>query len=105
MQISRSAACPSVAMFARPFSQTRVARTNGEEAKEEQAVVDAAVKSTESPGSTAELIEVDSGVGSVVFVSNITFEATEMHLREAFAKYGDVSEVSIGRDGRGLSRG
>ena len=43
--------------------------------------------------------------GHSIFVSNMTFDATEMHLREAFGKYGEITDAFIGRDGRGLSRG
>ncbi|ORY62166.1 uncharacterized protein BCR38DRAFT_437705 [Pseudomassariella vexata] len=43
--------------------------------------------------------------GFSIFISNMTFDATDMHLREAFGKYGTITSVNIGRDGRGLSRG
>ncbi|GAP83608.1 putative nucleic acid-binding protein [Rosellinia necatrix] len=42
---------------------------------------------------------------TTIFVSNMTFDATDMHLHEAFSKYGEIKEINIGRDGRGLSRG
>lgn len=43
--------------------------------------------------------------GFTIFISNVTFDATETHLTEAFRKYGDITQTNIGRDGRGLSRG
>ncbi|KAI0539262.1 RNA-binding domain-containing protein [Xylaria digitata] len=43
--------------------------------------------------------------GATIFISNMTFDATETHLQEAFGKYGDILSTNIGRDGRGLSRG
>ncbi|KAF2968278.1 hypothetical protein GQX73_g5350 [Xylaria multiplex] len=42
---------------------------------------------------------------ATIFISNMTFDATEAHLQEAFGKYGDILACNIGRDGRGLSRG
>ncbi|KAI1307817.1 RNA-binding domain-containing protein [Xylaria venustula] len=43
--------------------------------------------------------------GHTIFISNVTFDATETHLEEAFGKYGQILQTRIGRDGRGLSRG
>ena len=40
-----------------------------------------------------------------LFVRNMVFDANEQHLKEAFAKYGEISKVAIARDARGLSRG
>lgn len=40
-----------------------------------------------------------------LFVRNMVFEADESHLREAFAKYGEVAHTAIARDSRGLSKG
>ncbi|KAJ2968629.1 hypothetical protein NUW58_g10183 [Xylaria curta] len=42
---------------------------------------------------------------ATIFISNITFEATDVHLTEAFGKYGNIVALNIARDGRGLSRG
>ncbi|KAH8202620.1 hypothetical protein TruAng_003221 [Truncatella angustata] len=113
MQFAKAAARPVVAMPARFFSQTaRVAQD-----QTEQNIVDDAVKSTEGLGSTQETADptlkstptmsesAAQTEGYPVFVSNMTFDATDMHLREAFGKYGDISAIKIGRDGRGLSRG
>lgn len=35
----------------------------------------------------------------------MTFDATDLHLREAYSQYGEITSINIGRDGRGLSRG
>jgi nucleolin len=40
-----------------------------------------------------------------VFIRNMIFDATEKHLESAFEKYGEVIQVSIARDARGLSKG
>ncbi|KAI1109174.1 RNA-binding domain-containing protein [Nemania sp. NC0429] len=42
---------------------------------------------------------------ATIFISNMTFDATEIHIKEAFGKYGDILASNIARDGRGLSRG
>ncbi|RYP49722.1 hypothetical protein DL768_004591 [Monosporascus sp. mg162] len=64
----------------------------------------------EEPGNTTVEGATGSGADSeqskrVVFVSNMTFDATDVHLREAFSQYGEIESINIGRDGRGLSRG
>ncbi|KAI1203896.1 RNA-binding domain-containing protein [Nemania serpens] len=43
--------------------------------------------------------------GTSIFISNMTFDATEVHIQEAFGKYGDILATNVARDGRGLSRG
>lgn len=43
--------------------------------------------------------------GATIFISNMTFDATEVHVQEAFGKYGNILTTNIARDGRGLSRG
>jgi nucleolin len=43
--------------------------------------------------------------GGSIYISNMTFDATEAHLQEAFSKYGEIVSANVGRDGRGLSRG
>lgn len=91
----------------RLFSQT--ARVAQEQDQNEQAIVDEAIKSTEdkstlesTPAATRSGAQEE---GAPIFISNMTFDATDMHLREAFGKYGEVTEVKIARDARGLSRG
>ncbi|CAJ2501008.1 Uu.00g038610.m01.CDS01 [Anthostomella pinea] len=111
MQVSKANMRPATTLpLARYFSQTsRVA----EEAKD-QVVEDAAIESTEETGSTVKsdtLLESSQTErergrdGHSIFISNMTFDATDVHLREAFGKYGDITAINIGRDGRGLSRG
>jgi nucleolin len=94
--------------LARQFSQTcRVAEGPRDP------VVDEAIESVEQTGSTStdaplmsSQTEPERGrAGPTIFVSNMTFDATEEHLREAFTHYGEITAVRIGRDGRGLSRG
>ncbi|KAI1265906.1 RNA-binding domain-containing protein [Xylariaceae sp. FL1019] len=85
----------AVMPLTRYFSQTTSARNEDEE-----------------PASAAALNELNSNTtqpgindGTGIFVSNMTFDATDVHMREAFNKYGEIVSASIGRDGRGLSRG
>ena len=40
-----------------------------------------------------------------IYISNMTFDATEVHLKEAFSQYGEIEDIRIVKDGRGLSRG
>ncbi|KAI0136660.1 hypothetical protein BJ170DRAFT_677532 [Xylariales sp. AK1849] len=111
MQFSKAAVRPAAAIPARYFSHTtRVAQN-------EESIVDEAIQATESLGSTAkvaptlessptEAVRATSrSEGHGLFISNMTFDATDMHLREAFGKYGEILSVKIGRDSRGLSRG
>lgn len=94
MQVSRANAKPAAMLpLARYFSQTsRVAQDEnpfeeGAEATESPAASDAPPR------------------GNTVFISNMTFDATDIHVQEAFSKYGEITELRIARDGRGLSRG
>lgn len=43
--------------------------------------------------------------GHTVFLGNMSYDATETHIHEAFAKYGEILSISIPRDGRGSARG
>ncbi|KAI1142812.1 RNA-binding domain-containing protein [Hypoxylon sp. FL0543] len=104
MQISKAGVRPA-AMFpiSRFFSQSpRVAQ-------DEKSAVEEAISSDDSTsGSPLESSPTESErarQGYSIFISNMTFDATEVHLREAFTKYGEILSLNIGRDGRGLSRG
>ena len=76
--------------LARAFSQTARA------AQEEEAG-DAAAEKKPS--------EFPAEDGTSIYISNMTFDATEVHLKEAFAQYGEIADIRIVKDGRGLSRG
>ncbi|KAI0842845.1 RNA-binding domain-containing protein [Hypoxylon sp. FL0890] len=107
MQVSKANAQPAMMLsLCRYFSQT------SRMAWDEKAAVEEAIGSAERTGSTADTPLESSpteaermAMGHSIFVSNMTFDATEMHLREAFTKYGEILGLKIGRDGRGLSRG
>ncbi|KAI1734776.1 RNA-binding domain-containing protein [Xylaria scruposa] len=113
MQISKANVRPTAVLpLSRYFSQTVPA------AQEDKAAADAvesAIKAAEQSGSTADdnptlqssLTENELALkqGYTVFISNMTFDATDVHLQEAFSKYGTITKVNIARDGRGLSRG
>ncbi|KAI1390279.1 RNA-binding domain-containing protein [Hypoxylon trugodes] len=43
--------------------------------------------------------------GHGIYVSNINFDATDAHLREAFEKFGEIIQLNLVRDNRGVSRG
>ncbi|KAI0154859.1 RNA-binding domain-containing protein [Xylariaceae sp. FL1272] len=85
----------AVLPLTRYFSQTPSARDE-EDVPASPAGVNEVNSSTTQPG-------ISDGTG--IFVSNMTFDATDVHMREAFSKYGEILSTSIGRDGRGLSRG
>lgn len=107
MKFAAAARPAAVAMPSRFFTQT--ARVAQDESESEKNTVEEAMKSTETLGSTqppsSEPVAVGENQGTGLYVSNMSFDATEEHLKEAFAKYGEVVHVNIARDARGLSRG
>lgn len=104
MQVSKANARPaSVMPLARHFSQTmRVAQDS--EAADKQAVEEA-IGSTEQTNSGPLSGQMEPKKTTEIFISNMTFDATDVHLQEAFGKYGEITDLKIIRDGRGLSRG
>ncbi|KAH9888262.1 RNA-binding domain-containing protein [Xylariomycetidae sp. FL2044] len=116
MNVSKANVRPAMSMpLARPFSHTvRVAQEAREPSAEEASessdaqpeVADAQPEvSNDSPLQSSPTLTEEGRAGPSIFVSNIVFDATDLHLREAFSKYGDITQITIGRDGRGLSRG
>ncbi|KAI1099408.1 RNA-binding domain-containing protein [Jackrogersella minutella] len=116
MQIGKANARPATMLpLIRYFSQTsRVAQneriSEEEELEEEEAFAAADEQNGFSAGIEAENIASAPAAesaddGFTVFISNITFDATDVHIREAFSKYGEVVALKVARDGRGLSRG
>jgi RNA recognition motif-containing protein len=114
MQISNANILPVGTLpLSRYFSRTVPVAEQEKDSAE--AVVDSAIQSAEQTGSTVDsdaplessMTENQRAIksGHTVFVSNMTFDATEVHLQEAFGKYGDITATNLGRDGRGLSRG
>lgn len=109
MLFNQATARPAAMPMSRFFSQTSC------RANEEREVVEEATKAAEEGGATNSALDsLEEAAqprrnvqdeGHTLFVSNMSFDATDMHLREAFGKYGDITSVNIGRDGRGLSRG
>lgn len=109
MRFTQATARPAALPMTRFFSQTP------RKANEEREIVEEATKAAEEGGATSDsLNSLEQAArprrsaqdeGHTIFVSNMSFDATDMHLREAFGKYGDITSVNIGRDGRGLSRG
>ncbi|KAL7628595.1 hypothetical protein AAE478_000110 [Parahypoxylon ruwenzoriense] len=110
MKISKANVKPAVMLpLTRYFSQT------SRFAQEDKDVEGAAEfgEQTEQTGSAFDNSPSQSGQTDAaaaeepqsIFISNITFDATEEHLRDAFSKYGEITALNLGRDGRGLSRG
>ncbi|KAI5923330.1 RNA-binding domain-containing protein [Camillea tinctor] len=96
MQISKANMRPAMVMpLARNFSQT-VRRAEEE---------NFAQADSSSPLESSLTERERARQGYTIFVSNMTFDATDAHLREAFSKFGEISAINIGRDARGLSRG
>ncbi|KAI0817791.1 RNA-binding domain-containing protein [Xylaria sp. FL0064] len=113
MQISKSSVQPRGALsLPRYFSQTSPVAEDDVDGK---SAVESAIRAAEQGGSTAAddtplqssptESELGRTQGHVIYVSNMTFDATETHLNEAFGKYGEILASNIGRDPRGLSRG
>jgi hypothetical protein len=106
MQFSKASVRPAAAISARFFSVTR--RVAQDEKVLEELIEPAESTGAAEEGSTLESSPTEkarAGEGHSIFVSNMTFDATDVHLQEAFGKYGELVSVRIGRDGRGLSRG
>lgn len=99
IHVSKANTHPAATLtLSRYFSQT--ARVAQEE--QEDAAVEEATKSAEQDTSTSSRFPPQE---NSIFISNMTFDATDLHLREAFSQYGEILSINIGRDGRGLSRG
>ncbi|KAI1354049.1 RNA-binding domain-containing protein [Xylaria sp. FL0043] len=113
MLISKSSVQPRGALsLPRYFSQTSPVAEDDVDGK---SAVESAIRAAEQGGSTAAddtplrssptENELARAEGHVIYISNMTFDATETHLIEAFGKYGEILTANIGRDPRGLSRG
>ncbi|KAI1376358.1 RNA-binding domain-containing protein [Hypoxylon crocopeplum] len=102
MQVSKANMRPAAMVsLSRYFSQTsRVAQDQDEE----KAAVEEAIGSVEETDYTTDALP-QTPIGSPIFIHNMTFDATEAHIREAFGKYGEILDLHIARDARGLSRG
>ncbi|KAI0176778.1 hypothetical protein BJ166DRAFT_505343 [Pestalotiopsis sp. NC0098] len=107
LRFAAAARPAAIAMPSRFFTQT--ARVAQDENESEKNTVEEAIKSTETLGSTqppsSEPVVVGENQGTGIYVSNMSFDVTEEHLKEAYAKYGEIVHVNIARDARGLSRG
>ncbi|ETS87959.1 hypothetical protein PFICI_01787 [Pestalotiopsis fici W106-1] len=105
LQFAKFAARPAIVAPARLFSQTsRVAQ----EDEDEKNTVEGAIKAAETLGSTAPATEtpvVAENESTGIYIGNLSWDATEENLREAFAKYGEIVQLNIAKDARGLSRG
>ncbi|KAI0442113.1 RNA-binding domain-containing protein [Xylaria telfairii] len=106
MQISKANVRPTAVMpLSRYFSQTTLAAQE-EKADSEESEQDLFKAKDEAPLQSSETENRRAATeGHTLFVSNMTFDATDVHLQEAFNKYGTILSSNIARDGRGLSRG
>ncbi|TRX90200.1 hypothetical protein FHL15_008928 [Xylaria flabelliformis] len=106
MQISKANVRPiAVLPLSRHFSQTALV---AQEDKGEAEAVDNAIEAADNDSplqSSQTATEMGRRQGYAIFISNMTFDATDVHLQEAFSKYGNIETLNIARDGRGLSRG
>ncbi|KAI1425378.1 RNA-binding domain-containing protein [Xylaria sp. FL1777] len=106
MQISKANAQPAGSCsLPRYFSQTAPVAEEGESAVEKAIREGQEDDSTVDDGAPLQSSANREQEGFTVFVSNVSFDATETHLNDAFGKYGEIRNTNIGRDGRGLSRG
>ncbi|KAI0103719.1 RNA-binding domain-containing protein [Nemania sp. FL0031] len=109
LQASKSNAQPMVTLpFHRYFSQTAPVAEEQEKDVVDTIMNDSVEGSGESnPTLESSLTENErvTREGHSIFISNMTFDATDVHLQEAFGKYGEILRLNIARDGRGLSRG
>lgn len=88
VQISRQNLAPVSSILGRSFSQSIM------RAEEASSPADAGSEFVETVRK-----------GHTVFVGNMSYDATETHLHEAFSKYGDILSITIPRDGRGSAKG
>jgi len=88
VQISRQNLAPVCSILGRSFSQS----------------VKRAEEASSPADAGAEFVETVRK-GHTVFVGNMSYDATETHLHEAFSKYGDILSITIPRDGRGSAKG
>lgn len=100
MQASRASVRSAITPMTRYFSQSvRMA-------EDEKVIVDEAMKlaqaSEEQSGST---LSGAAQPGNGIYISNMTWDAGENHLREAFSKFGEIQDITISRDQTGRSRG
>ncbi|OTA69020.1 RNA-binding domain-containing protein [Hypoxylon sp. EC38] len=106
MQISKANARPATMLsLGRYFSQT--SRVAQEDNSIEESIKSARY-SDSSDNATLESAPTESErarFGYTIFVSNMPYDVTDAHLREAFGRYGEIASLNIGRNQQGLSRG
>ncbi|KAI1176673.1 RNA-binding domain-containing protein [Nemania sp. FL0916] len=119
MQLSKANVQPAgVLPMSRYFSKTAFVAEDKDSidpaAEHDSAAVESAIEAADQPSTTKldDLVESNGPTSQpmrpkshTIFISNMTFDATDVHLTEAFGKYGEILSVNIARDGRGLSRG
>ncbi|KAK7941031.1 uncharacterized protein PG986_013418 [Apiospora aurea] len=98
MQASRASVRPAVTPMTRFFSQSvRLA-------EDEKVIVDEATKLAQASEEQSQPAG-SAGKNNAVYISNMTWDAGENHLREAFSKFGNIEDIMISRDQTGRSRG
>ncbi|KAI1820197.1 RNA-binding domain-containing protein [Xylaria intraflava] len=105
LQISKANVNPVTArVLSRYFSWTAPAAQQDEESPD-SSYDGAASNGVNALESSLTENERAAKTGASIFISNMTYDATETHLDEAFSKYGEITQLNIARDGRGMSRG
>ncbi|KAK3355975.1 hypothetical protein B0H65DRAFT_64684 [Neurospora tetraspora] len=100
--IARTALVSSRIQAIRFFSQSPRVLNTEEPTQPEQTETETET----APAATEEAaVQEDTRDGHAAFVRNIVFDATEEHLKGAFEKFGNVTNVFLARDARGLSKG
>ncbi|KAK3495717.1 hypothetical protein B0T13DRAFT_489372 [Neurospora crassa] len=100
--IARTALVSSRIQAIRFFSQSPRVLNTEEPTQPEQTETETET----APAATEEAaVQKDTTEGHAAFVRNIVFDATEEHLKGAFEKFGNVTDVFLARDPRGLSKG
>ncbi|KAK8138363.1 hypothetical protein PG984_001743 [Apiospora sp. TS-2023a] len=74
-------------------------------AEDEQVIVDAATKLAQASEEESSPAGSAAKPNNAIYISNMTWDAGENHLREAFSKFGDIQDIMISRDQTGRSRG
>ncbi|KAK3952557.1 hypothetical protein QBC32DRAFT_397809 [Pseudoneurospora amorphoporcata] len=98
--VARAALVSSRIQAIRFFSQSPRVLNTEETFQPEQTETETAPAATEE-----DAVQKDARTGHTAFVRNIVFDATEEHLKGAFEKFGDVTDVFLAKDARGLSKG
>ncbi|KAK3395712.1 hypothetical protein B0T20DRAFT_487108 [Sordaria brevicollis] len=104
--VARTGLVSSRIQAIRFFSQSpRVLNIEEPTQTEQTEQAEQAEQTETAPAATEEASTHKPATATAAFVRNIVFDATEEHIKGAFEKFGEVTEVFLARDARGLSKG